>query len=388
MVSDEENKIELSGRINSENAAEVEKNILQKITELKGKSFYFDAEKLEYISSAGLRSLLRILKQHEKIRIANVSTSIYEILETTGFTSLFDVEKSYRRISVEGCPEIGRGASGKIYSIDQDNVVKVYNNSNALEEIKREREKAKLALILGIPTAISYEIVRVGDSYGSVFELLSPVSFSHIIASEPGKIGWCVEESVRLLKQIHSTHVPEGKLPDARQRALSWAAKAKEVLDDSDYDRICELISSVPYEDRMLHGDYHSKNIMLHNGEVLIIDMESMRVGHPVFELAAMFDAYVGFSEADSEQVMRFQGFDRKTSIDFWERSLEAYLGTGDPAVLKSVTDKARVVGYVRMLQYAKDKNRDFRDREKCIDIWKKHLREVLDTVDTLVFDA
>ncbi|MBR0085199.1 MAG: hypothetical protein IJL97_01480, partial [Lachnospiraceae bacterium] len=71
------------------------------------------------------------------------------------FTEMMTVEKAYRVVSVEGCEEIGRGANGTIYRIDRDNVVKVYNNADALEDIQHEREVAKLALILGIPTAIS-----------------------------------------------------------------------------------------------------------------------------------------------------------------------------------------------------------------------------------------
>ena len=119
----------------------------------------------------------------------------------TGFTEMMAVEKAYRVVSVEGCEEIGRGAKGTIYRIDQDNVVKVYNNPSALDDIQHEREVAKLALILGLPTAISYDVVRVGDSYGSVFELLNASAFSLILASEPEKMDWCVKEYVALLKK-------------------------------------------------------------------------------------------------------------------------------------------------------------------------------------------
>ena len=75
-----------------------------------------------------------------------------------------------------------------------------------------------LALILGIPTAISYDVVKVGDSYGSVFELLNARSFSKILATEPDKMDWCVKEYTEMLKKIHGTVVPKGKLPDMRDQ--------------------------------------------------------------------------------------------------------------------------------------------------------------------------
>ena len=64
---------------------------------------------------------------------------------------------------------------------------KVYRNPNAIDDIKRERELARKALVLGIPTAIPFDVVRVGDRFASVFELLNARSFSSIIKEEPEK---------------------------------------------------------------------------------------------------------------------------------------------------------------------------------------------------------
>ena len=215
--------IKLAGRIDSNNAAQTEQEILGQLAGGNPETVILDAENLEYISSAGLRVILRVKKTYSDLHIINVNSEVYEILDMTGFTEMMTVEKSYRVVSVEGCEEIGRGANGTIYRIDQDNVVKVYNNADALADIQHEREVAKLALILGIPTAISYDVVKVGDSYGSVFELLNASSFSKILASQPDKMDWCVKEYVDMLKKIHGTVVPTGKLPDMRETAIGWA---------------------------------------------------------------------------------------------------------------------------------------------------------------------
>ena len=207
--------ISLSGRIDSNNAAETEQQLRAQLTQ-PGAPLVLDAAGLQYISSAGLRVILRLKKSNPELSIVNVNSEVYEILDMTGFTEMMHVEKAYRVVSVAGCEEIGRGANGSIYRIDQDNVVKVYNNADALTDIRHEREVAKLALILGIPTAISYDVVRVGDSYGSVFEFLNASSFSKILANEPEKLDWCVQEYVKMLKTIHETVVPKGKLPDMK----------------------------------------------------------------------------------------------------------------------------------------------------------------------------
>ena len=378
----------LTGRIDSMNAPELEQQLFDKLEGHRGEPVVLDASDLQYISSAGLRVLLRVKKTNPDMTVTGVSSDVYEVLEMTGFTELMTVEKAYRTVSIEGCEEIGRGANGTIYRIDKDNVVKVYNNADALEDIQHEREVARLALVLGIPTAISYDVVKVGDSYGSVFELLNARSFSKILADEPEKMDWCVKEYVDMLRKIHSTVVPEGKLPDVRLTALGWAEYVKDLLPEEAGKKLAALMQAVPHDDHMIHGDYHTKNLELQNDEVLLIDMDTLAVGHPIFELAGIFNSYVGFSEYDHEAFRRFQGFDREIGVTFFKKALAAYLGTENEMKIREVEDKARVIGYTRMIRRAiRRGGMDTEQGRAEVALWKSELEELLKTVDTLVFD-
>lgn len=379
--------IELKGRIDSNNASQVEKSILDRLDGKRGEPVVLDASALEYISSAGLRVILRIKKICPDLRIVNVNSEVYEILDMTGFTEMMTVEKAYRVVSLDGCEEIGRGANGSIYRIDQDNVIKVYNNADALDDIRHEREVAKLALILGIPTAISYDVVRVGDSYGSVFELLNASSFSKIIAQEPEKLDFCVQEYVKMLKKIHGTVVPKGKLPDMKETALNWARFMQDHLPEEAGRKLLAMVEAVPHDDHMIHGDYHTKNLMLQNDEVLLIDMDTLAVGNPIFELASMFNSFVGYSEYDHETILHFQGFDFETGRTFWRKALEAYLGTSSETKIREVEDKARIIGYTRMIRRSiRRKGLETEKGRAEIALWKQELLELLDRTDTLLF--
>ena len=379
--------LELKGRIDSNNAAQVEKDLLAELERGEDASVVLDCSNLEYISSAGLRLILRLKKVYQELSIVNVSSDVYEILEMTGFTEMMPVDKAYRVVSVEGCEEIGRGANGTIYRIDRDNVVKVYNNADALEDIRHEREVAKLALILGIPTAISYDVVKVGESYGSVFELLNASSFSKILSTEPEKLDWCVKEYVEMLKKIHGTLVPAGKLPDMRDTALDWARFMQDHLPPEAAGKLLRLVEAIPHDDHMIHGDYHTKNLELQNDEVLLIDMDTLAVGHPIFELASMFNAFVGYSEMDHEIIRKFQGFDWETGLNFWRKSLAAYLGTASEHKLREVEDKARVIGYTRMIRRSiRRRGLETESGRREIDHWTEELLELLERTDTLVF--
>ena len=380
--------VRLEGRIDSNNAAQVEQTILAQLAGQQPSVVTLDAADLEYISSAGLRVILRLKKTYPDLRIINVNSEVYEILDMTGYTEMLEVEKACRVVSVKGCEEIGRGANGTIYRIDQDNVVKVYNNADALADIQHEREVAKLALILGIPTAISYDVVKVGESYGSVFELLNARSFAKILKQEPEKLDWCVDEYVKMLKLIHSTLVPAGKLPDMRETAVDWARFLRDYLPKEAGEKLVALMEAVPHDDHMIHGDYHTKNLELQNDEVLLIDMDTLAVGHPVFELASIFNAFIGFYELDPEGVKKFQGFDIETSKAFWKKSLAAYLDTSCELKLREVENKARIVGYTRIIRRSiRRKGLETEAGRAQIAFWTKEMLELLDQTDTLTFD-
>ena len=381
--------LSLSGRIDSGNASRVQEMIHELLPAPLDKPVVLDMKELEYISSAGLRVLLHLKKACPALRLINVGSEAYEILDMTGFTQMMEVEKAYREVSIEGCQAIGRGANGTLYRIAPDTVVKVYNHPDALADIRHEREVAKLALILGIPTAISYDLVRVGERYGSVFELLRARSLSDILATEPEKLDDCVREFTGMLKKVHGTLVPAGKLPDMREKVLDWARFLQDYLPQEAGEKLLALVEAVPHDDHMLHGDYHTKNLMLQGDELLLIDMDTLSVGHPVFELGSMYNAFVGFSEYDHETVKRFQGFDYETSRTFWKKTLASYLGTEDPEAIRAVEDKARIIGYARLLRRAIRRHHLETEAGRAeIELWKSELLELLARTDTLLFTA
>ena len=374
------------GHIDSANANEIEASITSEREKMHSENIIIDAEKLEYISSAGLRIILRLRKDMPDLKIINVSPEVYEILNMTGFTEMVNVEKAYRVISVDGCEVIGQGANGKVYRIDRDTIVKVYLNPDSLPDIHRERELARKAFVLGIPTAIPYDVVRVGEGYGSVFELLNAKSFAKIVMEEPDRLDEVIKMSVDLLKKIHATEVKKGDMPDMKEVVLGWADFLKDYLPDAQFAKLRSLVEAVPEDNHMMHGDYHLKNVMLQDGEVLLIDMDTLCMGHPVFELASVFNAYIGFSELDHSVSMSFLGIPHETAEEIWDKTIRLYLGPDDKAVIEAVKEKAMIVGYTRIMRRTIRREFDTPKGQKQIELCKTRLADLLGRIDSLVF--
>ncbi|MBO6054969.1 MAG: phosphotransferase [Oscillospiraceae bacterium] len=379
--------IALSGRIDSLNAEKTETEIRQILNGSAPETLIIDAKDLVYLSSAGLRIILRLKKSCSGLKIIHVNPEVYDILEMTGFTEMLQVEKAYRVISVENCEVIGEGFNGIVYKIDRETIVKVYKNDDPLSAIQHEREVARLALILGVPTAISYDVVQVGSSYGSVFELLNARSFSRILAEEPEKMDWCVREYTELLRTIHGIQVPEGKLPSMKEENRKNILRVKSYLPAELGEKLVRMAEQIPESDHMIHGDYHTKNVVLAGQEVLIIDMDTLSVGHPIFELAQMYNSFVGFSEFNPEVIRSFQGIEPELARKFWKRSLAAYLQTEDPERIQCVEEKVRCLAYAELIDWTyRHPPVDPEEKEKSIALWMRELTGLLEKLDSLTF--
>ena len=338
--------IALEGRIDTNNAAQTEKEIFDAIGD-KTADIIIDAEKLDYISSAGLRVLMKLHKSINKpLPVINVSRDVYDIFETTGFTELLDVKKALREVSVDGCEFIGSGGYGRVYRIDPETIVKIYNPGISLEFVEQERATSQKAFLMGVPTAISYDVVKCGDSYGVVYELLNAKTTSQLLNEDPSKLPEIFGRSAGLLKKLHSI-VPgkDSGLPDRKSKMLEWVDSLGDLITEEEAGKIKAFIKNIPDRDTFLHGDYNAKNVMVQDGEFLLIDIGDAAIGHPVFDIAGLMLAYIiipssrGGAKSD-EDLRKLLGFDFEFAQKVWGVMCGAYFGVRTPKEIGAITQK------------------------------------------------
>ena len=210
-VTDKAVIVSVIEKVDSGNSSEFEKELLKTAEENKGKRLILDCSELTYISSAGLRVLLKIKKLLSEPELENVSKDVYKILSVTGFTQILTVKRKLSGISIENAELLGAGANGRVYRLDPERIVKVYNSvSNPPEKIRREQESARQAFVHGIPSAIPFDIVRVGDEPGMIYELINARTLGSIVHSEPQKLEKYALEMSALLRKLHSTEMSRG----------------------------------------------------------------------------------------------------------------------------------------------------------------------------------
>ena len=84
--------IAMAGRVDATNASAAEEDIFKIINDNGDKHIVIDADKLEYISSAGLRVILKVRKEEPQLAIINVAPDVYDVFEMTGFADILVIE--------------------------------------------------------------------------------------------------------------------------------------------------------------------------------------------------------------------------------------------------------------------------------------------------------
>ena len=384
--TDTELIIELAGRIDATNAVVIEQEVFHALRERQpGETVVFDADDLTYISSAGLRILMKVRKRLGFApEIRNVSLEVYDILEATGFTEMFTVTRGLRKLSVDGCEIVGKGGSGTVYRYDPETVVKVYHDPGP-EKALEERETARRAFVFGLPTAISYEMVQVGDRYASVFEMLDAECLLDIIRATPEKLEEHARDIVGLLKIIHEIEVPEGIFPVFKERMLHFienlavdAGKPGDLTQEN-VEAMTAFVNSLPDSMQLMHGDFHPGNIMCRGDEKLLIDLERLSTGDPLFELGMLYIPFVGFAETDPEDNMRFLGLPYEFCQEFFRRVFTLYYSEDSEAERAEKLKTIRKIAYIEMMHKMKVTRR-MKDKQTVDNyyFWMKELLELL----------
>ena len=335
----------LEGDFNSYSAEPIENEINDIISAHSFKKLVLDLDMLHYISSAGLRVLVK-LKQKYDISIINASLEVYDIFQMTGFTSIMDIKKALRKIDLSHAEVIGDGFFSTVYRFDKDTIVKVFNRTSDPNQIERELRLAKEAFVSGIPTAISFDIVKVADKLGVCFEMLDCMSLKTAVQTHLDRYQEYLNKYAALLKKINTTECTNPAIPNIKKYYYEKLEKIKPNLEDKYYLKAKKLLDSIEERKTFVHGDCHFKNIMVQHDELLLIDMDTLSVGHPIFELAAIYAPYCAFNEDDPGNSERFFGISAENASKLYNSLLDIYFGKDDPVI----KEKIRLVAYLHMV--------------------------------------
>lgn len=329
----------LEGRIDSTNAAETEKALMALIEKHGDKELVIDAQGLQYISSAGLRVLLKVRKYKKtNLLIQNVSDEVFDIFSVTGFSDMFQIKRKMKTYFLQKSDAVVRSINGKIYKQDNDTMIKVYSPEVPLKAVEKEREFSHKALVCGVPTVIPFDVGIVGNCYGIVFESVDTVSLAQAITREPEKLESYAEQFAYFMKELHQIEIEGNDFPNIKDRYREWMSLAGKWLSDKDRNSITALIEGIPDKNTYVHGDIHLSNVVVHDGEMMLMDMASSSCGHPIFDLQGLYASLVAIEKERPMYCSTYFGITGENCEKFWNVFYPVYMGDASKEELQKMT--------------------------------------------------
>ena len=363
-VNDGVLNVALEGRLDTDASVKFDAEIAQISKSNPHESMILDAQKLEYVASSGLRTVLKLAKTEKNFSVENVSPNVYNVFEMTGFSRIINIRKALRKIDLDNCEKIGFGGNGAVYRISEDEIVKVNYNPLTYAALDKELAKAKEAFLLGVPTAISFDLVDCGEGgRGVVYETIKSKSLGETIQSNPDQMEELTEKYVEQLNILHAVHTDNPVFGNAKDSYRKQVEGASKYLTEEEGKMLEQLLEMLPEGDRLTHGDAHTKNIMIQNGEMLWIDMEGMAVGHPIYDLISIAAVLNGIRN-DDQVTMGICGMDVATVLKFKECFIKKYFKTEDPQMIQkysSMIDALRLIRAVLAISFTSKNTEEFR---------------------------
>ena len=337
--------IALLGKVTADNAHELG----QALTELRRQHpqgpLTLDADELDYISSAGLRVIMRLLKSEGALSLVNASRDVYDVFEMTGLTELIDVRRRLREVSLEGATMLGRGGNGEVWRLNPETVIKVYNEGTSLEKIDAENVQATAAFKAGVPCAIAFDTVRVGSRFGIVFELLNAQTVGNTVHEDPSRIPELGRSMGELLRELHGTHMAPGVLPTIDDKMAPWIDYLESrYLSHEDAGLMRQVAGAVPKKDTLLHLDFHEGNVMIQGSELILIDLDDVCVGNPLYDLINHHSSHIMAAESAPAVIGASMGMNVEEALAMHRATLKAYFGTNDDAVIDGHVQRMRLL--------------------------------------------
>lgn len=176
---------------------------------------------------------------------------------------------------------VGQGKSSQVFRTGDGAVIKIFHAAVSEEMIQREMMAAQLAASRGLPTAAPTDRIRVRQQSALLYPEIVGPSLSAAIRKTP------IAASALLGRMAQVHHAIHGQ-------AVSGLRTVKSVLrTDIDYGPASASLKSaaaaylrdLPDGARLLHGDFHLDNIIVSNGDLVILDWAKAAIGEPAADV-------------------------------------------------------------------------------------------------------
>jgi len=293
-----------------------------------------------------------------------------------------------REISLDNWIKEGHGFSADSYRNKDDEtlLLKLFYGQSGHAIANQEYLCAKAVIKMGIPTPDIYEMVKVGEQTGIIYErVLNKKSFGKACSDEPEKAAEYARMFARYSKLLHTTKCDKQAFP-FRNIAINKMIEATDVSEDiKAFMR--RLMDELEDADTCIHGDLQTGNMVIgwcnkYEGreqcaddpnKAYFIDLSAFSYGNPLLDVAAIYLSTQLYKDEPTN--IDLIHMDAATSQVFWENYVPEYIGSDDPDEIKAFEDRVApyAIFFIIGIIYYADGN------QEPIDIAMKYIQKLFD---------
>ena len=145
---------------------------------------------------------------------------------------------------------------------------------------------------------------------------------------------------MELAKTLHSTHVPAGSFSRIQDVMHTRADNLNKWCSEEEIALLHRIIDSIPDSDTVTHNDLHPGNIMIQDGELVLIDMPEVTMGPSVCDLVAIYRDMIVAPQSQTAAIEHSVGMPAELIMRAGNMFFEKYTGITDRAELETYYKK------------------------------------------------
>ena len=133
---------------------------------------------------------------------------------------------------------------------------------------------------------------------------------------------------------------------DGRNIPYGWSRKDIFYESENIIAKVTDLIVKMKDDNHIVHGDIHMKNVLVENGKMILIDMETLSTGNAVFDLQGLYIAYRCYDEDEPDNCERFLGLSDERCDFIWKNILSCYFYGCSKEEIREYEKRIQVLAY------------------------------------------
>lgn len=216
------------------------------------------------------------------------------------------------------------------YELDAETLVETYDYDISIQEIEQEKTNAKNAVRMGIPTTFSFDVVRIGNGYGIIYENVQSETLGTLVTENPDKFDEYVTDFTNLNKKMHSTHVGYDAFRSAKGMFEGYGEQlvSRNIFTREEVGMVKKMLDAIPDQDTFLISIPRTSYMRYFDDELTVYGLRDAGYGHPIYDLSGTcLSMFTTAQDGDDDKCRFSTGMDCATTIRFYKAYIRQYFG-------------------------------------------------------------